>query len=468
VPAGAVRPVVRLFLHMPIQNLPGFRDFYPADLAVRSHVFGAMRRVAQRYGFEEYDGPPLEPLELYTQKSGDEIVGQLYHFADKGGREVALRPEMTPTLARMVGPKAQALKKPIRWFSIPQLFRYERQQRGRLREHFQLNCDIIGEASPLADAEIIALAIDIMRELGLGATDVRVRISDRRLLTGILSGLGIGPELHGLAYQALDKLGRGEYGPRRNALAAAGVGEDAIGLIEGLPKITTWADLEQEIPTAAGAGQPLKATLEALDAMGLADFVDFDLSIVRGLAYYTGTVFELFDAGRTLRAICGGGRYDGLVASLGGTDTPALGFGMGDVVLTELLKERGLLPSGGSAAEIFIAAVTPEDRPYVLGLAHRLRDAGFRVEFGLGDQSLGKQLKLADARQVKVAIVVGPDDRAKQEVMLKVLGTGEQAATPESRLPERLLALGCIPIRNGSRPLAPSASLGVAHDHRHQ
>src|SRR5262249_37758741 len=199
------------------------------------------------------------------------------------GREVALRPEMTPTLARMVGPKAQALKKPIRWFSIPQLFRYERQQRGRLKEHFQLNCDIIGEASSLADAEIIALAIDIMRELGLGATDVRVRVSDRRLLTGILSGLGIGPELQGLAYQALDKLGRTEYASRRNALAAAGVGDDAIGLIESLPKLTTWADLEQEIPTAAGAGQPLKATLEALDAMGLSDFVDFDLSIVRGL-----------------------------------------------------------------------------------------------------------------------------------------------------------------------------------------
>ena len=177
-------------------------------MAVRSHVFGAMRRVALRYGFEEYDGPPLESLELYTRKSGDEIVGQLYSFRDKGDREVALRPEMTPTLARMVAPKASALKKPIRWFSIPQLFRYERQQRGRLREHFQLNCDLVGEAGPLGDAEIIALAIDVMRELGLTAADVRVRVSDRRLLGAILTSLGFGPEQFPLAFQALDKAGR--------------------------------------------------------------------------------------------------------------------------------------------------------------------------------------------------------------------------------------------------------------------
>jgi histidyl-tRNA synthetase len=432
---------------MPIQTLPGFRDFYPEDLAIRSHVFGAMRRVAVRYGFEEYDGPPLEPLELYTQKSGDEIVGQLYHFTDKGGREVALRPEMTPSLARLVAPRAAALKKPIRWFSIPQLFRYERHQRGRLREHFQLNCDIIGEPGPLADAEIIAVAIDIMRELGLGPTDVRVRVSDRRLLTGILSGLGLSAEIQPLAYQALDKLGRSEYGPRRRALAAAGVGEESIGAIEQLPKLASWADLEAAHPMAASAGEPLKATLEALAAMGLGEFVDFDLGIVRGLAYYTGTVFELFDAGRTLRAICGGGRYDSLLAALGGVDLPALGFGMGDVVLTELLKERGLVPAGGRGAEVFVAAVTPADRPYVLGLSHRLRDAGFRVEHALADQALGKQLKLADARGARVAVVVGPDDRARGEVMLKDLAAGRQEALAEPALATALRAAGCVPLR---------------------
>src|SRR5512133_1747792 len=192
---------------MKTRALPGFRDFYPSELALRSHIFRVWRMVAQRYGFEEYDGPPLEPLELYTAKSGDEIVGQLYAFTDKGGREVALRPEMTPTLARMVAARANGLRKPIRWFAIPQLFRYERQQRGRLREHFQLNCDLIGEPGPLGDAEIIALAIDVMREFGLDSNDVRVRLSDRRLLAGILKSLGLGGDKEGLAHQALDKLG---------------------------------------------------------------------------------------------------------------------------------------------------------------------------------------------------------------------------------------------------------------------
>ena len=174
---------------MQLQALPGFRDFFPADHAVRSHIFAAWRKVASRYGFEEYDGPPLEPLELYTAKSGDEIVGQLYSFEDKGGRQVSLRPEMTPTLARMVAARANGLRKPIRWFSIPQLFRYERQQRGRLREHFQLNCDLIGEPGPGADAEIIALAIDVMRALGLASSDFKVRLSDRRILDALLRQL---------------------------------------------------------------------------------------------------------------------------------------------------------------------------------------------------------------------------------------------------------------------------------------
>ena len=173
---------------MNLQPLPGFRDFFPADLALRSHIFATWRRVASRYGFEEYDGPPLEPLELYTAKSGDEIVGQLYHFTDKGERQVSLRPEMTPTLARMVAARANGLRKPIRWFAIPQLFRYERQQRGRLREHFQFNCDLIGEAGPLGDAELIALALDVLRAFGFTSDDVRVRLSDRRVLSALLVG----------------------------------------------------------------------------------------------------------------------------------------------------------------------------------------------------------------------------------------------------------------------------------------
>jgi histidyl-tRNA synthetase len=426
---------------MPHQSLPGFRDFYPQEFALRAHVFGAMRRVASRYGFEEYDGPPLEALELYTEKSGDEIVGQLYEFTDKGGRRVALRPEMTPTLARMVALKANGLKKPIRWFSIPQLFRYERQQRGRLREHFQLNCDLIGEPGPLADAEIIALAIDVMRELGLGPHDVRVRVSDRRVLQSLLSALGVADEHLPLAYQAIDKLGRGEFSAQKERLVAATGSAAAVDFIETHRHVKTWGELATVIanlPSVMAAAEPLGRTMEALEQMGVGAFVDLDLTIVRGLAYYTGTVFELFDAQGTFRAICGGGRYDDLLENLGGVDLPALGFGMGDVVLSELLKARGLASPGGSGIELFLGAVTPEDRPHVLRLGHVLRDAGFRVEYGLADQALGKQLKLADGRGARLVVVVGPDDRARGEVAVKDLRNGSQIGVPETDLIERL------------------------------
>jgi len=425
---------------MHLKALPGFRDFYPDDLRFRRHITEAWRRVALRYGFEEYDGPPLEALELYTGKSGEEIVGQLYHFTDKGGRDVALRPEMTPTLARMVAARVNGLKKPVRWFSMPQLFRYERQQRGRLREHFQLNCDLIGEAGPLADAEIIALAADVMRELGLTERDVRIRVSDRRVLTVLLGEAGVPPEHQPLAWQLLDKLGRGEYQALRTRLAEAGVGPDVLDRLEAVRAIRNFADLEGAYPLAAGAAVPLRRVFTALDRMGLGGFLDLDLTIVRGLAYYTGTVFELFDAGYSLRAICGGGRYDGLLQAIGGVDIPALGFGMGDVVLGELLRERELLPADGSAVDVFLVAVTPDDHDYLLGLSHRLRDAGLRVEYPLTEAAVGKQLKLAAARAARFAVVVGPDDRARGEVALKDLGSGAQEAVPEVALVNTLRA----------------------------
>jgi histidyl-tRNA synthetase len=430
---------------MPLQALPGFRDFFPEDFALRAHIFDAMRRVARSYGFEEYDGPPLEPLELYTDKSGAEIVDQLYGFTDRGGRAVALRPEMTPTLARMVSERANGLKKPIRWFSIPQLFRYERQQRGRLREHFQLNCDLIGEPGPLGDAEVIALAIDVMRALGLGPADVRVRVSDRRMLSVLLEESGVGLERQELAFQAIDKLGRSEYGPRRRALEAAGVGAAALQSLESLPELRSWADLEARFPMTASAGTPLRECLGALEAMGLGDFLDLDLTIVRGLAYYTGTVFELFDSRKTLRAICGGGRYDDLLQRIGGVNLPALGFGMGDVVLGELLKDRGVLPAAPASVEVFLIAVTPADRPGVFRLAHQLRERELRVEYSLGDDKMGKQLKLADARGARFAVVLGPDERAREAAVLKDLRDGSQ----------RELGLGGLAKELGERLRAP-------------
>jgi histidyl-tRNA synthetase len=347
---------------------------------------------------------------------------------------------MTPTLARMVAARANGLKKPIRWFSIPQLFRYERQQRGRLREHFQLNCDLIGEPGPLGDAEVIAVAIDSMRELGLTERDVRVRLSDRRLLTVLLGEAGLPEPQHATAFQLLDKAGRGEYDAVRNALLAAGAAPAAVERVESVKDIRSWADLEAAFPLAAGAGSPLRAVFDAIGNMGLDSWLDLDLTIVRGLAYYTGTVFELFDAGFSLRAICGGGRYDSLLKSLGGVDLPALGFGMGDVVLAELLKQRRLVPSFEERLDVFLAAATNEDMPFVLSLAHALRDGGFRVEYPLAHGALGKQLKLADARKARFAVVIGPDDRARGEVVLKELGTGRQESIAQNRLAESLTA----------------------------
>lgn len=411
---------------MQLQALPGFRDFFPADYLVRAHIFAAWRRVATRYGFEEYDGPPLEPLELYTAKSGEEIVGQLYNFEDKGGRQVSLRPEMTPTLARMVAARANGLRKPIRWFSLPQLFRYERAQRGRLREHFQLNCDLMGEPGPLADAEIIALAIDVMRELGLTDKDVRVRLSDRRALSALLEREGgILAGRQGAAFAAIDKLERTPRPELEKQLAGAGLSAAEVARVFEVASLKG----RDAVLGALGPGSELERVVVALEQMGLGGYVDLDLTIVRGLAYYTGTVFELFDAGKTLRAICGGGRYDSLVGALGGVDLPCVGFGMGDVVLTELLRDRGLLPAVEHRLDAFIVMVGAEDRPEALRLAHRLRDAGLKVEYQLGESyKVGKQLETAGARGARHAIIVGPDDRARGEVQVKDLRDKTQLA----------------------------------------
>jgi histidyl-tRNA synthetase len=413
---------------MKTKALPGFRDFYPADLALRAHIFQTWRTVATRYGFEEYDGPPLESLDLFTAKSGDEIVGQLYCFRDKGDREVALRPEMTPTLARMVAARAGELRKPIRWFSIPQLFRYERQQRGRLREHFQLNCDLIGEAGTLADAEIIALAIDVVRAFGLTSKDVRVRLSDRRLLNQLLYSFDLTDEQVSAIYGWLDKQGRSaDRGLQQ--LHDLEIDPDIIAFLRAACEVRDITKVKRVLaqkPALKLSVIHLEEVVDDLGAMGLADFVEIDLGVVRGLAYYTGTVFEIFDAARSLRAICGGGRYDNLLDVVGGVELPAVGFGMGDVVLSELLRDKGLAPSDASSIDVFIAFITQEDLPHVLSLAHRLRDSGLRVEYALSPQTVGKQLKLADARHARLAAVVGPDERARGEIVIKDLESGSQ------------------------------------------
>jgi histidyl-tRNA synthetase len=400
-----------------IRPLNGFRDFYPSSFAERAHIFAVWRRVAARYGFVEYDGPPLEPLELYTKKSGAEIVDQLYNFVDKGGREVTLRPEMTPTVARMVAAQANALRKPVRWFSIPQLFRYERAQRGRLREHFQLNADIFGDGGESADAELLALVIDILREFGLSSDDVRVRLSDRRLLNAVLQAMGHPDERIPAIYGVLDKLDRQPRDVSIEKLLAAGCStaqvEALLVLIEetqtrGVVALAPLLQSEQGAAQLAAMQQTL-AMVESLIGGPVAPWVRLDLTIVRGLAYYTGIVFEVFDSKGELRAVCGGGRYDDLLNALGGVDMPAAGFGWGDVVLGELLRDRSLLPSAPPAPEFWVAAGEDVDASTIRSAVGALRRSGRRVEYALRPQQISKQLKAAVSAGASHALILRGD-----------------------------------------------------------
>jgi histidyl-tRNA synthetase len=418
--------------------LPGFRDFYPPECAVRAHIMTVWREVARRYGFEEYDGPPLEALELYIEKSGTEIVRQLYHFEDRGGRAVAMRPEMTPTLARMVGARAGGLRKPIRWFSMPQLFRYERTQRGRLREHFQWNVDIIGADGMAADAEVLAVALDALRVLGLGAGDIVARFNDRRLLEALLTMIGVPADRLVAAYAVIDKLGRERDERIRELLRdEAGLDSAATGRLLEVLAARSLAELRQRYGSharIAGELDRLEGYEARLAEMGLGAFALYDPAIVRGLAYYTGTVFEIFDRQGELRAICGGGRYDRLLASVSGNDLPAVGFGMGDVVLTELLRDRDLLPDTAPAVDVFIIAMGEEQRPLLLQLARTIRQAGRSVLYPLRPAGVGKQLQEADARGARHVLILGTDELARGAVTVRAMAGGEQAEVPLERL----------------------------------
>ncbi len=419
-------------------SLPGFRDFYPAEFAVRAHITSTWREVAHRYGFEEYDGPPLEALELYTDKSGDEIVGQLYNFTDKGGREVALRPEMTPTLARMVGARAGGLRKPIRWFSMPQLFRYERTQRGRLREHFQWNVDLLGEADSAADAEILAVALDGLRALGLTESHIVARYNDRRLLERLLLEIGVTEANLPRAYNAVDKLGR-DTDERIGARLRdeAGLDDAAIERVFRVFRAGSLDALRTEFGSVEGVGAEIDRIAQfqqRLDAMGFGSFVAYDASIVRGLAYYTGIVFEIFDRRGELRAICGGGRYDRLLGTVSGADLPAVGFGMGDVVLTELLRDLDLLPDTAPSVDVYLVAVTENEQELLLRAAHALRHGGRSVLYALRPTGVGKQFKDADARGARHVVVFGPDEVAAGVAVVRTMGTGGEERVPIERV----------------------------------
>jgi histidyl-tRNA synthetase len=411
-----------------MQPLPGFRDFLPNECAIRNYIFAKWREVARRYGFVEWDGPILEPTELYTKKSGPEIVAQLFNFTDKGERAVALRPELTPTLARVVAAHDREFKKPLKWFSIPQCFRYEKQQRGRLREHFQFNADIIGEASLEADIESIALCVDLLRAFGFGASDFVVRVSDREFWIDFLRGQSVPEEKWQEVLQIIDK---SEREPREKTAARLGaLAEPAFKILDG-----------------EGGSEKLDQLISALKVRGLAEFVEIDLGIVRGLAYYSGVVFEAFDRGGKLRALAGGGRYDNLIQQLsdGAVSLAAIGFAMGDVVLGELIGEtpgaKATMENAIAAQrdlDIYIVIAKEERRAAALVQLQALRDAGYRVDYPLTASKVGKQFQTAEQLGARVAVLFGDE---WPELKVKDLRTGEQTLVAHQEVAAKVATL---------------------------
>ena len=411
-----------------MQLLPGFRDFFPEDCARRNYLLTKWREVARRYGFVEYDGPVLEPMALYEKKSGGELVGQLFDFTDKGDRHVAMRPEMTPTLARMVAARERDFRKPLKWFCVPQFFRYEKQQRGRLREFYQLNCDIIGEASPAADAELLAVQIDMLRALGFSEKDFVVRLSSRTAWARFFAQHGGREQDEYEFFQVVDKAERNP--PEKTDAALAKFGITAQQVLDFMRSKT---------PTAE-----LASILEDLAARGLGAYVGIDYAIVRGLAYYTGVVFEVFDRSLNERALSGGGRYDKLLGLMsdGKADLPALGFGMGDVVLANLIDDTPAAKArmeawlvSERACDIYIVIAKEERRADALALAQQLRDAGHRTDFPLTPAKVGKQFQTAEHLGARLAVLIGDE---WPQVKVKTLATREEVLIPCAEVLARL------------------------------
>jgi histidyl-tRNA synthetase len=404
-----------------MQALPGFRDFLPEKCAERNYIFARWREVARRYGFAEWEGPVLEPTGLYKKKSGAEIVEQLFNFTDKGEREVAMRPELTPTLARVVAAHEREFKKPLKWFSIGQFFRYEKQQRGRLREHFQLNCDIIGEADLAADIELVALCIDILRAFGFTGKDFVVRISDRDFWIDFLREKDVSPDRWDELLQTIDKSGRE---PREKTAEKLGkLAEPIFAILK-----------------SAGKSEKLDRVVDGLRERGLADFVSIDVGIVRGLAYYTGIVFEVFDRAGKFRAIAGGGRYDNLIAQLsdGAVSMPALGFAMGDVVLGELIDETADVRQKMEEAiaanrkiDIYIVIAKEERRADALKQIQQVRDHGYRVDYPLTSEKISRQFQTAEQLGARVAVLFGDE---WPQIKIKNMATAQQELVPSDEL----------------------------------
>ncbi|MDD2762600.1 MAG: histidine--tRNA ligase [Opitutaceae bacterium] len=426
---------------MPLfQSLPGFREFYPEALARRNHIFRLWRQTALAFGFVEYDAPVLEPLELYKAKSGDEIEQQLFSFTDKGGREVALRPEMTPTVCRMVGARAGSLKRPIKWFSVAEFYRYERAQKGRERAFFQFNADIFGEPGVEADLELIALLIQCLAAFGLTARDFCVRLSDRDLWFYYLEALGFDEARVRALLVAIDKyerLGDGAFKIYSDQFGPLDAG--LKGKVLAFLQVKSLEQIEALLPSLGDGklGARLadwRKLLAGLAAMNLAPFVEVDLGVVRGLAYYTGFVFEAFDRKGELRAIAGGGRYNDLVKKLGGPDLPAAGFAIGDVTMGLLLEARGLMPAYVQAADVYAVLGGEAERQVAFGDIQALRAAGYRVDYPLKPLAFGKQFNAAVESGAKLALIYGGDELARGVVKLRDLAARTEREVPRAEV----------------------------------
>ena len=422
------------------QTLPGFREFYPEDFARRNHIFRRWRHTANTFGFSEYDAPVLEPLELYRAKSGEEIEAQLFSFTDKGGREVALRPEMTPTVCRLVGARASALKRPIKWFSIAEFYRYERMQKGRGRCFSQFNADIFGEPGPEAEIELIALLVQCLCAFGLTEQDFHVRLSDRDLWFFYLEAHGLDEARIRAVLVAVDKyekMGDEAFKPYAERFGPLDGGLKAK--ILSFLAIKSLAVLEQTVATLGGGriGARLgdwQKLLGALAAMGLARFVEVDLGVVRGLAYYTGFVFEAYDRKGELRALAGGGRYDDLVEKLGGPALPAVGFAIGDMTFALLLEQRALMPDFTQASDVYCVIGGEAERLAAFGDIQALRAAGHRVDYPLKDMAFGKQFKAAAESGAKLALIYGSDELAKGVVKVRDLIQRSEFEVPRAQV----------------------------------
>lgn len=435
---------------MAIPSLPGFREFYPQECAVRNHVFRIWRQHARCAGFEEYDAPVLEPLELFTAKSGDEIVAQLFSFEDRGGRNVAMRPEMTPSLARMVGARAGSLRRPVKWFSIGENYRYERPQKGRLRAFYQLNADILGEASCAADAEVIALLLQTLCGCGLDHASFCLRLSDRRLWWLFLESCGLSSAMIEAALGVVDKIereSREKSVERLEQIVGSGRGAELMDRLLELIAIRDLSELDPWLRRHAGEavlpqiGQRMeewRQLIGDLEARGWGEFIRVDLSIVRGLAYYTGFVFEAFQTVGTGRAIAGGGRYDGLVAKLGGPDLPAVGFGMGDVVLCDLLAELKRLPVVHSGVDVYVFVLGDAAREAALADLTRVRSSGIAADISLRDQALGKQFKAADQLGARWGLIYGEDEMRAGTVRVRDLRERKETVVPRGHVLDAL------------------------------